>query len=45
MHLALDLNEIYKTKSYASQSSNNVKKIHVNKLDSIYVEQFLGDLT
>lgn len=36
MHLALDTNEIYKTKSFAIQSANIIKKIHVKNLDETY---------
>lgn len=36
MHMALECNEIYKTKSYAVQSTNAIKKIHITNLDQIY---------
>jgi len=44
MHLNIDLTDIYKTKSYAIQTSDRLKKIHVSKLDRVYVEQFIADL-
>jgi hypothetical protein len=44
MHLNIDLTDIYKTKSYAIQTSDRLKKIHVSKLDRVYIEQFIADL-
>jgi len=44
MHLNIDLANVYKTKSYAIQTSDRLKKIHVSKLDEVYVEQFIADL-
>jgi len=43
MHMALDSIEIYKTKSYAIQSSKIMKKIHVTNLDQTYTDLLIGD--
>ena len=44
MHLNVDPNEIYKSKSYAIQTADRLKKIHVTQLDQVYTEQFIADL-
>ena len=44
MHLAVSPTEVYKTKSYAIQTTDRLKRIHVSKLDELYTEQFIADL-
>jgi hypothetical protein len=44
MHLSVGPTEVFKSKSYAIQTADRLKKIHVTHLDEIYTEQFIADL-
>ena len=44
MHLNADSLDIYKSKSYAIQTADRLKKIHVTQIDEVYTENFIVDL-